>query len=189
MNFISKKIYLYIISFLLIIFYLIVFSFIFNNEYSYSYKMYYVDRKTMYWQGYNGLEITYGEKIDFSSNKLREEHTSTKGVQYLGKDFKFVLVEIQERNYILDQIRIKDQATIYYQIKDEYLSNNYKVFIMFENIDKTSINLKLNEGDLDEKVENNTVSVLIKDAVSINNLKVEVSNEVRVLGLYFEEVE
>lgn len=178
----SKNLYIYLISIALIIFYIITFSFILKDDYTYSYKMYYLESKTRFWYGNEGLVVNFGETYDYSNDSDIE----LKGTQYLGDDFEYSFLMTPEA-IRLTEIKLTKSSTIFFEINNKEI-NSYKIVLEVESFDNINFDFYLNGKKTNDVIEEGKIVINIEDVQKENNLNIKSSEEVRLNSLCFEEM-
>lgn len=181
-----KKVVMYLtVAFLIIFFgYSITFISKYSN-YTYSYKMYYIDQKTNFWYGNDGLEIKYNVAFDYTNMEDRHSDSYYEGLQYLGKNF------FKNRTYIIniDEIYVNDDCSLFYQIKEENINKKYVIKITIEDIDDNSIDFKLNNLLCEYTKDGNLYTIEVKENASKNELTINSNKRAQLMNLIFVEIE
>ena len=156
-----KRKSLYIISAVFICVYIFSLSLIFKTQYTYSYKMYYIDKKTAFYSDANGLEISFVSEENY-------KNINENGYQYLGKDFEIIKEEKQPIRYLMNE-----NSTIYYQVKEKEVYG-YKIVFKMDDIDINQLSFTLN-GEMIKGNKNN-------EYIEIKITKVQEYNELNIKG-------
>lgn len=172
----------------LLVFYLFSFSLLMKNDFTYSYKMYYIEAKTKYWHGYEGLNIEFGKYLDYSNLKEIDDNISTENLQYFGKDFKFVYEKFYNKNLEgLSEVQIDNHSSLYFEIKDD-INIKYKIRLWIEDRDTSSIGFILNGTEIESvSYDNEEVILEIQNAERENVLVINSKNELKLLGIRFDK--
>jgi len=172
-----KHKYLYIISSILIVVYLFSISLIFKVDYTYSYKTYYIDAKTAWWAGNDGLLVDFDSKYKFNE--------STEGYQYLGRDFIYEKENKEDETF--KKIKFDESSTIYYQIKNDNINNKYIIIL---NVSDSSNNTEfiLNGETINWIKEENNIVISVEESVEHNKLKIKGNENSNLYGISFIEV-
>lgn len=172
-----KHKYLYLISSILMLLYLFSMSLILKVDYTYSYKTYYIDGKTKWWVGNDGLLVNFNSEYIFNQ--------STEGYQYLGRDF--IYGEVNDIDKTFEEIKFDEVSTIYYQIKDNEINNKYIIIL---NVSDNSSNFEfvLNGKTINSVKEENNILVSVEESVECNELKIKGNENINLYGISFIEV-
>ena len=180
---------MYITCVALVIIYLLSLSLFLKKDFSFSYNMYYIETKTQYWHGNEGLKIEYGKYMDYRELSAIDNHTDTENLQYFGKDFNFVYEGIFSKTLDkLEKIEIDKESTLYFQTEVSKLTTYHK--ITFELSDPTiQIDFILN-GKKQETIifQGEKAILLTTDVKEENELVLKASSNVQLLSMCFERM-
>lgn len=180
----SKRIVIYSVCSFFIVIYLCIFSLLFKENYTYSYRLYFIESKTEYWYGDSGLVVNFGEIHDYSG----PFDIGLKGLQYLGDDFEFVHgAEEGEKILQLEKIKTKKSSTIYYEVEDEEIES-YKIVLEIENSDKIDAEFYLNDKKIDKTLDENKIILKVEDVKRENKLNIKMSEASTLYSLGFERM-
>lgn len=172
----------YFVSLTLIIGYILVFSLVFENDFTYSYKIYYVEAKTKYWYGYNGLQVNFGQSFYYEG----KDKMMLNGLQYMGKDFDFIIETVDEGKKELTGIEITKSSTLYFEIIDEM--DKYLIILETE-CKENNLTFLLNNQNVENfKYENGRYTLFIENKKKENVLNIKSIGNVKLNMLAFEEI-
>ena len=183
------NIFIYLICLVLITIYLLCFSLVFNQNITYSYKMYYKETKTKYWHGYDGLIVNFDEVYRYNDFGSIKSDLESKGFQYLGKDFNFVFDAFEVKSIPnLNKIEIDESSTIYYEMPKNRMMN-YKVIIEVDYVSENNISFLLNNDKIGNiEYEDGRYTLLIENVRRENALNIRSQKKLALKSLCFKEV-
>lgn len=179
----KKNIFIYSICISLILVYLCVLSLVLKDEYTYSYRMYYIESKTDYWYGYDGLIVDFGKSYDYSKTFDIE----LEGLQYLGEDFEDVYsLETEDSDYELKEIKLTKSSTLYFELEEPEKIEKYKVILGIEDYQNLDLEFYINETKIETVNYKDKVILEIENIASENRLNIKSSDEAKFISLCFE---
>ena len=179
----TKKICIYLVCSLLIFIYMFTLSLVLKDEYTYSYRMYYLESKTKYWYGNDGLVVNFGETYNYSV----DFDIDLKDVRYLGDDLNFVCEKI-DNSLQIKYVELLESSTIYFEIENYQEINSYKIILEVEELSDIYFDFYLNGEKVEIGDHSNKLILNIENVKKENSLNIKSSKNVRLNSLCFEEM-
>lgn len=175
---------IYFLCLVFMIAYVVIFSTVLSEKYTYSYNIFYIQGKTHIWNGNDGLVVRFNDTMTYDGEEVAFENLS-----YFGKEVNLV-IDNEDENNILKKIELVESSFIYFEVSKNENVEVYKIILEIEKDFEYPLSFFLNGKEIKGECCDNCDKyvLLINNVEEENVLNIKSNKRVQLKSLLFEEV-